>query len=236
MQLFTEEYLEHHGVLGQKWGVRRFQNKDGSLTSAGKKHVAAENKKKPAEESHEDYKSARNKSVKQMSNTELKKAYDRLQLENMYRTEYSKQHTETPKEYVKRVAVSAVKKHGEKVAEYMVGKAINKAFGAEVISGLAKKENVDAGKKLADTIKAEVDKQMKAAQQDNSKNAPMDATYEKVGKSKEKTSTKDSNMKWAKWQNDYRDTPEPQPKVYEGEIVENYRPTETALVVRDRRR
>ena len=28
--------LYHHGILGQKWGVRRFQNKDGSLTSSGK--------------------------------------------------------------------------------------------------------------------------------------------------------------------------------------------------------
>lgn len=28
--------LQHHGVLGQKWGVRRFQNRDGTLTSAGK--------------------------------------------------------------------------------------------------------------------------------------------------------------------------------------------------------
>lgn len=28
--------LCHHGILGQKWGIRRFQNKDGSLTSSGK--------------------------------------------------------------------------------------------------------------------------------------------------------------------------------------------------------
>lgn len=30
------EYLAHHGILGQKWGVRRFQNKDGSYTARGK--------------------------------------------------------------------------------------------------------------------------------------------------------------------------------------------------------
>lgn len=29
--------LYHHGILGQKWGVRRFQNEDGSLTEAGKR-------------------------------------------------------------------------------------------------------------------------------------------------------------------------------------------------------
>lgn len=31
------ECLIHYGVKGQKWGVRRYQNKDGSLTLAGKK-------------------------------------------------------------------------------------------------------------------------------------------------------------------------------------------------------
>lgn len=38
--MYNPHELYHHGILGQKWGVRRFQNKDGTLTSAGKKRKA----------------------------------------------------------------------------------------------------------------------------------------------------------------------------------------------------
>lgn len=51
MNEFAEyNYLCHYGVLGMKWGIRRYQNKDGSLTAKGRDHYGVEKrKKKPIE-------------------------------------------------------------------------------------------------------------------------------------------------------------------------------------------
>lgn len=34
----NDDYLEHFGIKGQKWGVRRYENKDGTLTPEGREH------------------------------------------------------------------------------------------------------------------------------------------------------------------------------------------------------
>ena len=41
MVYYEDNYLMHHGIKGQKWGLRRFQNADGTLTPDGKKRYGS---------------------------------------------------------------------------------------------------------------------------------------------------------------------------------------------------
>jgi imidazolonepropionase-like amidohydrolase len=41
MELYRLQYLEHHGIDKQRWGRRRFQNEDGTLTELGKQRLKA---------------------------------------------------------------------------------------------------------------------------------------------------------------------------------------------------
>lgn len=59
--------LEHHGILGMHWGVRRYQNKDGTLTSAGKARLVKKDEKWIKKNSDKITDKARTKSSKELS-------------------------------------------------------------------------------------------------------------------------------------------------------------------------
>lgn len=116
----NQYYLEHHGILGQRWGVRRFQNKDGSYTTEGKKRHAAEdygpttssNKKSERLQS----KINRNKTMASMNTAAMKSSKNKIAKAiyktnaDYYNNKASKlENGKTPKEYVSKQTKKAEK-------------------------------------------------------------------------------------------------------------------------------
>lgn len=74
-----DKVLAHHGTKGMRWGIRKYQNKDGSLTPAGRKRYADD------DNVSDDYKKHHtSKSVKSMSDKELRERLNRLAMEEQY--------------------------------------------------------------------------------------------------------------------------------------------------------
>lgn len=90
--------LYHWGVKGQRWGFRRYQNKDGSLTPAGRRraeklrqqYLETTGKKltgyavRKKGETVKKVDEKKKKKLSEMTDDELKKVVDRMNLENRY--------------------------------------------------------------------------------------------------------------------------------------------------------
>lgn len=156
--------LLHWGIKGMKWGVRRFQNKDGSLTPEGKKRYKDEMDKLRAEEKAIKTKEAtkakiakldakrkelderkraldddtapkpvskpKRKSIRDMSETEIRDKMARLQLEKDLKDLENKTRSKG-KAFVEDVLETAGKNIATQFTAYVLGTAVNK--GAEAI-------------------------------------------------------------------------------------------------------
>lgn len=166
---YEEEYLAHHGTKGQRWGVRRFQNSDGSLTAAGKLRYSVGNggrsiSKKVDPKSAAKLKKRQSKETAKLERLKIKEAEKNEKLEKQ------KSHM-TNKEYVKTFSDEELrtinnrdsaeklwlKNHPEKktvgryIADDLLKPAFEKAMKEQVNSYVNKFVNYST-KKVVDSI------------------------------------------------------------------------------------
>lgn len=82
-QADVENYLSHHGVKGQKWGVRRFQNEDGTRTAEGKARYSDSGA--DGSEKTGGNRTSKGEDISTLSDQELRARINRLNLEKRYK-------------------------------------------------------------------------------------------------------------------------------------------------------
>jgi hypothetical protein len=168
-EIYTTDELAHTGRKGMKWGVRLYQNKDGSLTPLGrlryqKKQAAAVKKrkatiaakKKAAEKAEKAEKKAagknaddKKKSISEMTDEELDRAITRARKEDEYRR-LRPEPVAKPKmmsRLVDEVLVPSAINSGKKLTSDLMDKAVNALLGNKVDPN-----SVEALKKVYDKL------------------------------------------------------------------------------------
>lgn len=125
-----DDELYHHGVKGQKWGIHRYQNRDGSLIKSDNKHHLSTvssfvKKQKDKAFVRKTIKKASrvptSKEINKMSDDELRRRLNRINMEESYKNALARQN---PKRAAK--AKNFLEDMGDKAARSFTEKAINK--------------------------------------------------------------------------------------------------------------
>ena len=137
--------LWHHGILGMKWGVRRYQNKDGTLTSAGKKRYErdiAENKAKKKDNRIQIDGPDVNRYVKEDLNR-TKRVVDASS--NLVRETSNLERNTRPKNSKQKIDLSSM-------SDKELRDAINRAYLERQYNDLYAPENTSRGREYAKSI------------------------------------------------------------------------------------
>ena len=135
----TRYTLQHHGILGMKWGIRRYQNPDGSYKPGAEGRYAPgglKGSKKAPSGPSEDYVRSRSKSRQEMTDEELKNATQRLNNERQYE-QYRK---ELDKEPIKKEKEKGNSNDSELAKKYKASELSNEEL-AKALDRLNKEKN-----------------------------------------------------------------------------------------------
>lgn len=166
---YGQNELYHHGIKGMKWGVRRYQNPDGSLTIAGKARYnvgrAVGNVGKAISSAYTAHRSkvaerrqkkeeAKPKKASELTDQELRQAIDRMRNEKAYNDLIRE-----------RSAANSVRKGAQTAGKILstVGSVVLKPFAAAA----AKEIGTALGKSIGDGLKDQQQNNKKKKDDDN---------------------------------------------------------------------